>query len=139
MMLDSMMNPARPDRGLEQLPFLSIGIMAPVGSRTKDDFYEFREKVAAAVAGKNSLKDDPEKQAKFIEKNYHLLAAAPYVNAKLKMLRTIREQKKIYESGADIGMSGAERRDAINELKRIETEILSDIGRVRTDYMRLKE
>jgi len=139
MMVDGMMSPNRPDRGLEKLPFLSIGLMAPVGTRTKDEFYEFRDKVAKVVAGKNALKDDPEQQARYMEKNYHLLAAAPVMNDLLKTLRNLRENKKLLESGADIGMSGEERRAALLDIAKAELQIIADIRQIRNQFMAIKE
>lgn len=139
MMVDGMMSPNRPDRGLEKLPFLSIGLMAPVGTRTKDEFYEFRDKVAKAVAGKNALKDDPEQQARYMEKNYHLLAAAPVMNDLLKTLRNLRENKKLLESGADIGMSGEERRAALLDIAKAELQIIADIRQIRNQFMAIKD
>jgi hypothetical protein len=137
--VDAMMSPYRPDRGLEQLPFLSIGLMAPVGSRTKDEFYEFREKVAAAVSGMNALEDNPERQGRFIEQNLPYIQAAPYVNEKLRALRDIREMRKIYELPGDIGISGEERRNAIEELRRIENEVVGDLRKIRNEFMATKK
>jgi len=133
-MIDAMMNPTRPDRNMNQLPFLSIGLMAPVGTRTKDEFYEFREKVTAAVNGRNRLATDPERQQEFIIENQGLLAAAPYVNQKLKQLRTLRSMKKLYESPV-ANMTGEQRREMLNEASRIENDILSDIREVRNRFM----
>jgi len=133
MMLDGMMNPGRPARNLNQLPFLSIGLMAPVGSRTKDDFFEFREKVAAAVAGKNMLVNDPERMTEFMKDNQKLLDAAPYVNQKLRVLRRLRAEKQFLESSAS-DMTGEERRKRLLDISKLENDVLSDIGKVRNQF-----
>jgi len=133
MMLDGMINPGRPSRNLNQLPFLSIGLMAPVGSRTKDDFFEFREKVAAAVAGKNMLVNDPERMTEFMKDNQKLLDAAPYVNQKLRVLRRLRAEKQFLESSAS-DMTGEERRKRLLDISKLENDVLSDIGKVRNQF-----
>jgi hypothetical protein len=133
MVLDGMMNPSRPARNLNQLPFLSIGLMAPVGSRTKDEFYDFREKVAAAVAGKNALVGDPERLGPFLQKNQKLLDAAPYVNEKLRVLRTLRVEKKfLADPVAD--MTPAERRARLTEIEKLENEVLSDVRKIQNYF-----
>ena len=138
MVLDGMMNPARPDRGLEQMPFLSIGLLAPVGSRTKDDYYEFRAEVAQAVSGFNALKEDPDRQARFLLKNEHLIAVAPIINDKVQALRRVREMKSLYES-PNVAMTGAQRREAIEELRQFENALLSDIREIRAQAIKMKK
>jgi hypothetical protein len=124
------MNPARPDRGPEQIPFLSIGMVAPVGRRTTDEFYEFREKVTEAVSGLNFLKDkDPKDYETFLRKNESLLSVAPYVNNYVRQLTRIRDVRKAYET--DTEMTGAEKREALLELRRVEQELLKDFRELR--------
>jgi len=127
---DSLMNPARPDRGPEQIPFLSIGMVAPVGRRTTDEFYDFREKVTEAVSGLNFLKDkDPKDYEAFLRKNESLLSVAPYVNNYVRQLTRIRDVRKAYET--DTEMTGAEKREALLELRRVEQEVLKDFRELR--------
>jgi len=130
---DAMMNPARPDRSLAQIPFMSIALVNPAGSRVKDEFYEFRQKITEAVAAKNMLeKENPVKYYEFVQKNYHLLAAAPYVNQKLKMLSELRATKEMFTNMPAASMTSAEKRKNIDEINRIEKIMLSDMRTMRS-------
>jgi len=128
---DASLNPARPDRSLAQLPFLNIALVNPAGSRVKDEFYDFRQKVTEAVAAKNMLeKENPVKYAEFVEKNYHLLAAAPYINQKLKDLSELRATREMFTHLQ--GMESSEKRKQIDEINKIEKIILSDMRTMRS-------
>jgi len=133
---DILMNPNRPSVALEKIPFLSIGLLAPVGTRTKDEFYDFREKVAQAVNGASFLKDKPQERAAFIEKNGYLLSAAPYVNNKLKALAHFREVRRFYEN--DPRFNPQQKREEITKLKKQEQEILMDLRKFRAQTMARK-
>ena len=133
LMTDAMMNPARPDRSLAQIPFMSIALVNPAGSRVKDEFYDFRQKITEAVAAKNMLeKENPVKYAEFVQKNYHLLAAAPYVNQKLKMLSELRAAKEMFTHMPASAMTSAEKRKNIDEINKIEKVMLSDMRTMRS-------
>ena len=130
---DAMMNPARPDRSLAQIPFMSIALVNPAGSRVKDEFYDFRQKITEAVAAKNMLeKENPVKYAEFVQKNYHLLAAAPYVNQKLKVLSELRAAKEMFTHMPASSMTSAEKRKNIDEINKIEKVMLSDMRTMRS-------
>jgi hypothetical protein len=133
---DILMNPNRPSVALEKIPFLSIGLLAPVGTRTKDEFYDFREKVAQAVNGASFLKDKPQERAAFIEKNGYLLSAAPYVNNKLKALAHFREVRMFYEN--DPRFSPQQKREEIIKIQKQEQEILVDLRKFRAQTMARK-
>lgn len=130
---DAMMNPARPDRSLAQIPFMSLALVNPAGSRVKDEFYDFRQKITEAVAAKNMLeKENPAKYAEFVQKNYHLLAAAPYVNQKLKVLSELRAAKEMFTHMPATSMTSAEKRKNIDEINKIEKVMLSDMRTMRS-------
>ena len=130
---DAMMNPARPDRSLAQIPFMSIALVNPAGSRVKDEFYEFRQQITEAVAAKNMLeKENPVKYSEFVQKNYHLLAAAPYVNQKLKVLSELRATKEMFTHMPASSMTSAEKRKNIDEINKIEKIMLSDMRTMRS-------
>ncbi len=136
---DASLNPARPDRSLAQLPFLNIALVNPAGSRVKDEFYDFRQKVTEAVAAKNMLeKVSPTKYAEFVEKNYHLLAAAPYVNQKLKLLSELRATREMFTNLPIEAMPSSEKRKQIDELNKIEKMVLSDMRTMRSAIMSAK-
>ena len=133
LMTDAMMNPARPDRSLAQIPFMSIALVNPAGSRLKDEFYDFRQQITEAVAAKNMLeKENPVKYSEFVQKNYHLLAAAPYVNQKLKVLSELRAAKEMFTHMPADSMSSAEKRKSIDEINKIEKTMLGDLRTMRS-------
>jgi hypothetical protein len=138
-MTDASLNPARPDRSLAQLPFLNIALVNPAGSRVKDEFYDFRQKVTEAVAAKNMLeKVSPAKYAEFVEKNYHLLAAAPYINQKLKLLSELRATREMFTNMPVDAMPSSEKRKQIDELNKIEKIVLGDMRTMRSAIMDAK-
>jgi hypothetical protein len=136
---DASLNPARPDRSLAQLPFLNIALVNPAGSRVKDEFYDFRQKVTEAVSAKNMLeKESPAKYVEFVEKNYHLLAAAPYINQKLKLLSELRATREAFTNMPVEAVSSSEKRKQIDELNKIEKLVLSDMRTMRSAIMSAK-
>jgi hypothetical protein len=135
---DSLMNPSRPDRGPEQVPFLSIGLVAPVGTRSKNEFYDFRQQVTEAVTGARlTAEREPQNYAAFERKNAHLLEAAPFVNNYVKRLDRIRDARKSYEN--DIYMSGAEKREKLIELQQLENEAIKDFRVLRAETLRKRK
>jgi hypothetical protein len=137
MMSDVMMNPARPDRSLAQIPFASIALVNPAGSRTKDEFYEFRQQVTEAVAGKNKLQtENPAAYGEFMRKNAHLIAAAPYINSKVQTLSQFRTMRTLYETTTDPKLTSADRRAKIDEINQAEKRIIADLRAFRSAVMK---
>ena len=125
---DAMLNPSRPDRPLYQMPFTSIFLYDTIGGRKKVEFYDLREKVGQADSTyKDLLKTDPTKAEKYLEKNQSLIAAAPLINATLRDLSQMRALRTMVEQGTEemLGMTGAERRELIDEIRESENEMLS--------------
>ena len=128
LMTDAMLNPTRPDRPLYQMPFTSIFLYDTVGGRKKAEFYDLRERVGQADATyKDMLKTDPVKAEKYLEKNQALIAAAPLINATLRDLSQMRALRTMVEQGSEemLGMSSAERRELIDEIRGSENDMLS--------------
>jgi hypothetical protein len=135
---DGLLNPSRPDRGPEQLPFLSIGLVAPVGTRTRDEFYRFREQVTEAVQGARLIAErDPNSYDAYVRKNGHLLEAARYVNNHVKYLDRIRATRKAYET--DPSMTGEQKREALIQLRKDELEVLSSFRELRTSALKQRQ
>jgi hypothetical protein len=135
MMTDAILNPTRPDRPLYQLPFVNIVRYDTIGGREKAEFYDLREKVMKARNGYNALqKTDPVAAEEFAEKNYALIDAAPEVNRLLTELSNLRKERVLYEQATAevVGeMSGEERRQLIDEIRKEEKSVLSDIRKLR--------
>jgi hypothetical protein len=133
---DAMVNPTRPDRPLYQLPFTSIFLYDTIGGKAKTEFYDLRERVASAVSTYNDLKhDDPAKADAYGEKNAALLSAAPTVNNYLRQLNDLSRMRRLLEQGTDeaLGMTGAERRQEIDEIRRAENETVAFVREMETD------
>jgi hypothetical protein len=135
MMTDAILNPTRPDRPLYQLPFVNIVRYDTIGGREKAEFYDLREKVMKARNAYNDLRTkDPVEAEAFAEKNYALIDAAPEVNRLLTELSNLRKERVLYEQATAevVGeMSGAERRQLIDEIRKEEKSVLSDIRKLR--------
>ena len=135
MMTDAVLNPTRPDRPVYQLPFASIVRYDTIGGREKSEFYDLREKVIKARNGYNALqKTDPAAAEEFAEKNYALIDAAPEVNRLLTELSNLRKERVLYEQGTAevVGeMSGTERRQLIDEIRKEEKSVLSDVRQLK--------
>lgn len=125
---DAVLNPTRPDRPLYQMPFGSLFLYDTIGGRAKNEFYDLQERVSQADATyKNLLEKDPEKAQTYLEKNEALISIAPTINNTLQQLSTLRRLRTMYEQGTEemLGMSSAERRKSIDEIRGAENETLS--------------
>jgi len=124
-MTDGLINPTRADRPIHKLPFASLFLTDPTGGRAKKEFYDLSNKVSNADATyKYLLKSDPEKAQKYLDQNDILISAAPTLRKQAKALNDLRRQRVIYETSSEavLGMTSAERREAIDEIRKIEAE-----------------
>jgi len=125
LMTDGLINPTRADRPIHKLPFASLFLTDPTGGRAKKEFYDLSNKVSNADATfKYLLKSDPEKAQKYLEQNEILIAAAPTLRKQAETISNLRRQRVMYETSSDamLGMTGAERRKAIDEIRKVEAE-----------------
>jgi len=142
LMTDAMLNPTRPDRPAYQLPFGSLFLYDTIGGRAKNEFYDLQEKVGQVDATYKALLDrDPEKAQTYLEENEALISIAPAINASLEQLSVTRKYRTMYEQGTEemLGMTGAERREAIDETRKLENEMLSYIRELRKSVTDAKE
>jgi uncharacterized protein YbcI len=131
---DAALNPTRPDRPLYQMPFGSLFLYDTIGGRAKNEFYDLQEKVSQVDATyKSLLGRDPEKAQTYLEKNEALISIAPIISNSLEQLSATRKYRTMYEQGTEemLGMTGAERREAIDEMRKLENEMLSYIRELR--------
>jgi uncharacterized protein YbcI len=131
---DAALNPTRPDRPLYQMPFSSLFLYDTIGGRAKNEFYDLQEKVSQVDATyKTLLGRDPEKAQTYLEKNEALISIAPIISNSLEQLSATRKYRTMYEQGTEemLGMTGAERREAIDEMRKLENEMLSYIRELR--------
>jgi len=128
LMTDAVLNPTRPDRPAYQLPFASLFLYDTIGGRAKNEFYDLQERVGQADATYKALIErDPTKAQDYLEKNAKLISIAPVINNSLEQLSIMRRYRTLYEQGTEemLGMTGAERREAIDEMRKMENETLS--------------
>jgi len=128
LMTDAVLNPTRPDRPAYQLPFASLFLYDTIGGRAKNEFYDLQERVGQADATYKALIErDPTKAQNYLEKNAKLISIAPVINSSLEQLSIMRRYRTLYEQGTEemLGMTGAERREAIDEMRKMENETLS--------------
>jgi hypothetical protein len=130
LMTDAVLNPTRPDRPLYQMPFASLFMYDTTGGRSKNEFYDLQEKVGQADATFKMLQEtNPEKAGEYMEKNAALLQAAPMVNDTLRQLSEFRKMRGMYTNASDemLGMTGKERREAIDELETYELQVVAQV------------
>jgi hypothetical protein len=134
LMTDAVLNPTRPDRPAYQLPFGSLFLYDTIGGRAKNEFYDLQEKVGQVDATyKALLERNPEKAQKYLEDNEALITIAPIINKSLEQLSATRQYRTMYEQGTEemLGMTGTERREAIDEMRKLENEMLSYVRGLR--------
>lgn len=114
------------------IPGMGAFVARENGNAIKNDFYELRKDVTVAVNGFNNLKKSgtPEELDAYIEKNKDLLQLKSGVNKLNKELSRIRDYEKFIYN--DKEMSGAEKREALKELKETEKAILSQVHDMRS-------
>jgi hypothetical protein len=133
LMTDALINPSRPDRPLYQMPFASLFIYDKQGGRTKNEFFDLQDKVGQADATFKMLEGtNPEKAEAYMEKNAALLQAAPLLNDTLEELADFRKMRTMYETSSDemLGMTGKERREAIDEIKGYELQVVAQVRQI---------
>ena len=127
LMTDAILNPTRPDRPLYQMPFGSLFLYNTEGGRTKNEFYSLQEKVSQADTTFKSLREtSPDKALAYYEKNVNLIAVAPILNSSLQQLSKSRKLRQQLETSTDeqLGMTGKERREAIDSVLKQENDSL---------------
>jgi len=133
LMTDALINPTRPDRPLYQLPFTSLFLYDIEGGRSKSEFYDLQKKVGQADATfKLMVQTDPAKAREYLKENASLLQAAPILNNTLKQLSEIRRVRLVYErtSGELLNMTGAQRAEEIQKLKKYEIQATAYIRKL---------
>jgi hypothetical protein len=130
LLTDALINPTRPDRPLYQMPFASLFVYDTQGGRAKNEFFDLQKKVSQADSTFKMLQEvDLDKAEAYMEKNAALLQAAPIINDILKELSEFRQMRTMYENSSDemLGMTGKQRREAIDELEKYELQAVSQV------------
>jgi len=138
MATDSLLNPTRVDRPLHKYALLSNYLYDPVGTRRLSEFYEEREKVGQLNATLNELaKTDPARAEAFAMKHEDRLQLERGINATLQQLENTRAYRKYLNSPLGASeMDKAERERDLEELRRIEADIVSWLREAKTEIRR---
>jgi hypothetical protein len=133
MATDQLINPDRLDRPLNKYWMLSNFLHDPVGTRRINEFYELREKVVPKLNTLNELaKTDIDKAEKFMQENEQDLILAQAINGALGQLSDTRAYKNFLNSKASAeSMSMEERKTALEEVRRMETELVGWLREAR--------
>lgn len=135
MATDSLLNPTRVDRPLHKYALLSNYLYDPVGTRRLSEFYEEREKVGQLNATLNELaKTDPDRAEAFAMKHEDRLQLERGINATLQQLENTRAYRKYLNSPLGASeMDKAERESELEELRRIEADIVGWLREAKTE------
>jgi hypothetical protein len=130
MMGDALLNPTRADRPLYQLPLANLFLYDEIGNKRTGEFFELSDEVLKKVNTFNSLeKTDPAKADAYYEKHAAYIDAAPDLNNLMRERTQLRQERDFYTKGSDelVGMNGAQRRVAIDEIRKYENEVVKNI------------
>lgn len=134
---DSVINPNRTARTLDKMPFANIMMSSPVGSRSADDFYAFREEVRRVVNGRKEVAAEGGEALRQYDQKYRgYLRAAPYLNNYDKYLRRYNQLIREYERSS---MSSEEKERRITLLKKKRAELLEQARKLRTEAEALND
>jgi hypothetical protein len=127
MVTDGLLNPTRMDRPLHKLALVSNYAYDPVGTRRTTEFYEEREKVGQLNATlKELVKTDVEAAGRFAEKHANTLALESAISSTLDQIENTRAYRKYLESSASSeDMTKEERAESMEEVRRIEVDMVS--------------
>jgi hypothetical protein len=132
MATDQMINPDRIDRPLNKYWMLSNFLHDPVGTRRVNEFYEMREKVVPKLNTLRELaKYDPDRAEEYMKVHEQDLILAQSINSALAQLSDTRGYKNFLNSKAAADMSMEERKAQLEEVRRIEVELVGWLREAR--------
>jgi hypothetical protein len=131
---DGLLNPTRMDRPLHKWALVSNYAYDPIGTRRTSEFYETREQVGQINNTLNELaKTDINAAQQFYEQNSQALALESAVNATLQQIEGARAYRKYLDSkAAAADMTQEERKEALDEVRRYEVEMVSWLREAKT-------
>jgi hypothetical protein len=132
MATDQMINPDRIDRPLNKYWMLSNFLHDPVGTRRVNEFYEMREKVVPKLNTLRELaKYDPDRAEEYMKVHEQDLILAQSINSALAQLSDTRGYKNFLNSKAAADMSMEERKAQLEEVRRMEVELVGWLREAR--------
>jgi hypothetical protein len=115
----------RPDKRMYELPAFKTFMYDKIPGGYKEQYYDLREKVEQVVYTMNGLKAQgraEELEAYLTDDRINLLALRQSMNRIDQQLEKLRAFRKVISN--DPGLSGAEKKDQLDEIERTENELL---------------
>jgi hypothetical protein len=140
MVTDSLLNPTRIDRPLHKYALLSNYLYDPVGTRRMTEFYEEREKVGKAnTTLRELMKTDVNRAEAYAIEHEPELAMESTINSTLEQLERTRAYRKYLNSpdGAE-AMSKEDRENGLNEIKKMEIEMVKWVREAQTELRKVQ-
>ena len=134
MATDSLINPDKLDRPMNKWFLLSNYVRDPIGVRRSDEFYDLR---AEAMPAYNTMlkleKEDVNQAVAFFEANKEMVILASYVQDALKSRAELRAARTRLQSPDGISSypDKEERQSQIDEIRRQEIEVVSELRKLR--------
>jgi hypothetical protein len=130
MVLDQFGDSPKPTKRFEQLPVIKRFASDPEARGFVTQYYELKDSVDTTVRTMNLLErtGQYEEYAEYLTKNQGTLAFKDYVSDIEKSLKDLREMKTYIRSSS---MDGDEKRDALLEISRMESDMTSGIQEVK--------
>ena len=128
----------RPDRSLRdiitKIPGTTPFVVREFGNRETNDYYEMKNQVEKVVSTYNKMNDpkyrmayNRKKGAEYYKENEKLLQYQGLIKDKNAMLSTLRARKQEVLAMPRDWMTGAEKKQQLNEIRKRERQYLSDI------------
>ena len=135
-MTDSLLNPTRVDRPLHKLALIGNYTFDPIGGRLMTEFYGERDVSGKANATLKDLeKTDMDRAAAYAEAHMDELVFEKAINGTMRQLSATR-QYRAFLNGPDAAkeMSATERETELNEIKKLEIELVGWLREAKTAY-----
>jgi hypothetical protein len=122
---------------LEQMPIIKRFALDPEARGSVTQFYELQKSVDTFVRTANLLEKTarPEEYAKYVQENIDMLGAKDYVRETEKVMKELRDMKKVVNS---MDMKPDEKRDLLVDIGRAETSLTANIKTIKKAVSELK-
>ena len=140
MFTDQRINPDRMDRPIQKYWMLSNFLYDPIGTRRLDEFYDLRSKTFGVKGTLEKLaKEDLDAAVKFADEHVNELTLAQGIGSALAQLSDTRKYKNYLNSSlAAQEMSQEERKTTMEEVRRMEQELVGWLREVQADMNKAK-
>ena len=137
---DQLLNPDRMDRPIQKYWMLSNFLYDPIGTRRLDEFYDLRSKTFGVKGTLEKLaKEDLDAAVKFADEHVNELTLAQGIGSALAQLSDTRKYKNYLNSSlAAQEMSQEERKTLMEEVRRMEQELVGWLREVQADMNKAK-